>query len=438
MITMEALQVAISERIETYNQSDAPLANRELSTILLLDSVNQIVAEDITSPFNVPRQNISAMDGYALAVGSTLDKNSTIEIVGESQAGNPYDPDLAKQLQAGQGVRIFTGAVVPSRCDTVIIQENTNFAEIRDSIDKSQPYNIILTQAGRSDDNIRKQGEEIESSEVVLQRGKRLNPTDISLLANLGVDQVTVFKPLVIGVLATGDELVALGHKLEHLAQIYNSNTPTLKTLLANLPITIRDYGIIADNLEDTTAAVTKAMYECDVLISTAGVSVGDYDFLTTVIEQLGQINHYKVAMKPGKPFVFGELFGDNNKNIDKPVLYFGLPGNPLSTIVGALQFVIPALWQMSGAKFSEQPITLNIKATVTNDVKKGIGRKDFQRGFLTQTDDGYQVECFTRQQSHRIKQLSRANCFVVLDKDSGNIAAGSIVNVQPFPWAYH
>ena len=142
--------------------------------------------------------------------------------------------------------------------------------------------------------------------------------------------------------------------------------------------------------------------------------------------------------MKPGKPFVFGELFGDNNKNIDKPVLYFGLPGNPLSTIVGALQFVIPALWQMSGANFSEQPITLNIKATVTNDVKKGIGRKDFQRGFLTQTDDGYQVECFTRQQSHRIKQLSRANCFVVLDKDSGNIAAGSIVNVQPFPWAYH
>ncbi len=438
MITMEALQLAIKERIETYNQSDAPLANRELSTILLLDSVNQIVAEDITSPFNVPRQNISAMDGYALAAGSTLDKNSTIEIVGESQAGSPYDQDLAKQLQAGQGVRIFTGAVVPSRCDTVIMQENTNFAQIRDSIDKSEPYTIILTQAGRSDDNIRMQGEEIESGEVVLQRGKRLNPTDISLLANLGVDKVTVFKPLIVGVLATGDELVALGNQLEHLAQIYNSNTPTLKTLLANLPITIRDYGIIADNLEDTTAAVTKAMYECDVLISTAGVSVGDYDFLTTVIEQLGQINHYKVAMKPGKPFVFGELLGDNNKNTDKPVLYFGLPGNPLSTIVGALQFVIPALWQMSGANFSEQPITLNIKATVTNDVKKGVSRKDFQRGFLTQTDDGYQVECFTRQQSHRIKQLSRANCFIVLDKDSGNVAAGSIVNVQPFPWAYH
>ncbi len=437
MITMEALQLAIRERINTYNESDAPLVSRELSTISLLNSLNQILGVDVTSPFNVPRQNISAMDGYSIATGSKLDKDSIIEIVGESQAGNPYDQELAKNLQAGQGVRIFTGSVVPSSCDTVIMQENTNFAEIRDSIDKSQPYNILLTQAARPDANIRRQGEEIELGEIVLQKGKRLNPTDISLLANLGVDKISVFKPLIVGILATGDELVALGDKLEHLAQIYNSNTPTLKTLLANLPITIQDYGIIADNLEDTISAVTKAMQECDVLISTAGVSVGDYDFLTTVIEQLGHINHYKVAMKPGKPFVFGELFNKENNDINKPVLYFGLPGNPLSTVVGTLQFVIPALWQMSGANTAEQPITLNLKATLTNEVKKSVGRKDFQRGLLTQTENGSQVECFSNQASHRIKQLSRANCFIVLDQNNGDLAAGSVVNVQPFPWLY-
>lgn len=439
MITMEALQSAIKERIDTYNKADAPLANRALSTSLLLDSVNQILAVDVSSPFNVPRQNLSAMDGYAIAQGSELDKDTSIEIVGESQAGSPYDKKLADKLQAGQGVRIFTGAVVPDSCNTVIMQENTDFDEIRDSIDKSQSYTITLSQTAEPDDNIRKQGEEIEMGEVVLQRGKRLNPTDISLLANLGVDKVSVFKPLIVGVLATGDELVALGDKLEHLAQIYNSNTPTLKTLLTNLPIIIQDYGIIADNLEHTTKAVTKAMHECDVLISTAGVSVGDYDFLTTVIEQLGQINHYKVAMKPGKPFVFGELFGELSKDTNKPVLYFGLPGNPLSTIVGTLQFVLPALWQMSGALLSEQPITLKLKATLTNDVKKSVGRKDFQRGVLSQDETGhYQVECFSNQASHRIKQLSRANCFVVLDIDSGNVAAGSLVNVQPFSWAYN
>ncbi len=430
MITMEELQSAIKQRVETYNNNDFPLQKRAIHTGDLLENRNQILAEDVASPFDVPRQNVSAMDGYAIAQGSTLEKNNTIEIIGESQAGSAY----IGKLTAGQGVRIFTGAVVPDDCDTVIMQENTNFSEIRDTLDKSQPYTITLTQTAQIDSNIRKQGEEIESGEAVLSVGKRLNPTDISLLANLGVSQVRVFQPLTVGVLATGDELVAIGKELTSLAQIYNSNTPTLKSLLENLPVNVRDYGIIPDNLEQTMAAVNKAMQDCDVLISTAGVSVGDYDFLTTVIEKLGQINHYKVAMKPGKPFVFGEL----NKDLDKPVLYFGLPGNPLSTVVGALQFVIPALWQMSGASALEQPIPLTIKATLTNDVRKSAGRKDFQRGLLSQNEAGsYQVECFSGQQSHRIKQLSRANCFVVLDKDSGNVSADSMVTVQPFPWLY-
>lgn len=430
MITMEELQSAIKQRIETYNNNDCPLQNRATKTCDLLSSRNQILAQDIASPFDVPRQNVSAMDGYAISQGSQLAQDSMIEIVGESQAGCAY----IGHLIAGQGVRIFTGAVVPDSCDTVIMQENTNFSEIKDTINKSQPYAITLKQTAQIDSNIRRQGEEIESGEAVLSIGKRINPADISLLANLGVSEVNIFPPLTVGVLATGDELVTIGNELTSLAQIYNSNTPTLKSLLSDLPICIRDYGIIPDNLAQTTTAVNDAMQDCDVLISTAGVSVGDYDFLTNVIETLGQINHYKVAMKPGKPFVFGEL----NKGLDKPVMYFGLPGNPLSTVVGALQFVIPALWQMSGASATEQPMTLTIKAPLTNDVKKSAGRKDFQRGFLTQNEAGsYQVECFSGQQSHRIKQLSRANCFVVLDKDSGNVSANSMVTVQPFPWLH-
>ncbi|KRG36348.1 gephyrin-like molybdotransferase Glp [Psychrobacter sp. P11G3] len=430
MITMEELQAAIQQRIDNYHITDFPLQKRAVNTLELLDSLNHILAQDIASPFDVPRQNLSAMDGYAIAKGSELSESSTIGIVGESQAGSAYTGETA----AGQGVRIFTGAVVPYCCDTVIMQENTNFADIKATVDKSRPYNITLTQTAKVDDNIRSKGEEIESGEAVLKIGKRLNSADISLLANLGISQVNVFQPLVVGVLATGDELVAIGNELQSLAQIYNSNTPTLKSLLSDLPIIIRDYGIIPDNLEQTTIAVNEAMQDCDVLISTAGVSVGDYDFLTTVIETLGQINHYKVAMKPGKPFVFGEL----NKNLDKPVLYFGLPGNPLSTVVGTLQFVIPALWQMSGANVSEQPMPLTIKAKLISDIRKSPGRKDFQRGVLSRDETGhYQVECFSRQQSHRIKQLSRANCFIVLDKDSGNVAAGNDVVVQPFPWLH-
>ena len=428
MITVADLQAAITQRIERFNQTDYPLSQRACQSRRLLDSRNQVLAEAVTSPFAVPRQNLSAMDGYAIATGSTLRQDSSIDIVGESQAGSPF----TGRLQAGQGVRIFTGAVVPDDCDTVIMQENTNFAAIRDRIDKSQPYPIVLSQDARTDDNIRKQGEEIEQGEQVLSRGKRLNPADISLLANLGVAEVKVLSPLTVGLIATGDELVALGGELQSLAQIYNSNTPTLKSLLADLPIEIKDYGIIPDQLDATTERVHAAMQECDVLISTAGVSVGDYDFLTTVIEQLGQINHYKVAMKPGKPFVFGEL----TKDLAKPVLYFGLPGNPLSTVVGGLQFVIPALWQMSGVPASERPMRLTLTATLTSDISKSPGRQDYQRALLTKAHDGrYQVNCFTGQQSHRIKQLSQANCFVVLDQDSGDVAAGSTVTVEPFPW---
>lgn len=430
MITIEELQSAIKQRVNNYNQNDWPLSKRSVSSCALLDSRNQILAEYIISSFAVPRQNISAMDGYAIAHNSDLPKGMIIEIIGESQAGAPYTGKLKK----GQGVRIFTGAVVPDSCDTVIMQENTNFAYIKDNIDKTQPYDIILSKAADVDANIRKQGEEIQQNELVLQQGKRINPADISLLVNLGISTVKVFKPLTVGLLATGDELVALGDKLKTLAQIYNSNTPTLKSLLDSLPIVINDYGIVPDDMAQTTKVINKAIKKCDVIISTAGVSVGDYDFLTTVVEQLGQINHYKVAMKPGKPFVFGEL----TKNVDKSVLYFGLPGNPLSTVVGALQFVIPALWQMSGASLPEQPMQLNVKATLMNDITKSVGRADFQRGVLTQGEAGdYQVECFSNQQSHRIKQLSRANCFIVLEKDSGNVAAGNTVTVQPFPWLH-
>jgi len=428
MISVQDLQSAIKRRVDKYNQDNSPLHKRAVITCTLLESLNRILAEPISAPFDVPRQNLSAMDGYAIANNSSLSNDSIIEIAGESQAGTPFNGALLK----GQGVRIFTGSIVPADCDTVVMQENTNFAQLKDDIDKSQPYKITLSKTAEIDANIRKQGEEIAQDEIVLQQGKRINPADISLLANLGINQLKVFEPLIVGVLTTGEELVAVGEELNHLAQIYNSNTPTLKSLLGPLPIVIKDYGIIDDDRDQISKVVVDAMQNCDVLLSTAGVSVGDYDYLTTVVEQLGHINHYKVAMKPGKPFVFGEL----TRNVDVPVLYFGLPGNPLSTVVGALQFVIPALWQLLGASQQDQPMQLTVPAKLISNIKKSVGRTDFQRGLLSKTQAGtYEVECFSRQQSHRIKQLSQANCFVVLDQDSGDMPAGSQVDVQPFPW---
>ena len=301
MISVNELKQAINERLENYLTSH--LGEVKTTTVGLLEAQNHILAQDIAASFDIPRQNLSSMDGFAIAMSSYLDHDSQLEIIGESGAGKPFNG----RLRPNQGVRIFTGAVVPNDCDTVVMQEDTNLSDIQPSLDNSQAYHIRLTQTAKLGANIRRQGEEVQAGETVLTIGKRLNPTDISLLANLGVDSVQVFQPLTVGIIATGDELVDVGQPLATLAQIYNSNTPTLKALLKQLPIAIQDYGIVPDNLETTRRTVQHAIAECDVIISTAGVSVGDYDFLTQVIQALGKIHHYKVAMKPGTPFIFGE-----------------------------------------------------------------------------------------------------------------------------------
>ena len=429
MITMEQMQAAISDRIQQYHTE----VTMRTQTLALADSLHHILAANVRAPFAIPRQNVSAMDGYAIAAGSHTDLGATLSIVGESKAGSPYQGNV----RAGQGVRIFTGAVVPDDCDTIVMQEDTEkVAASADALtnDDHQTYTIGLTDSAPVGKHIRYAGEEIAQDETVLTAGQRITPTDVSLLASLGVAHIEVYRPLTVGILATGDELVSVGQPLTHSAQIYDANTPTLQQLFVGLPITVRDYGIIPDALETTKKTVTQAATDCDVLVSTAGVSVGDYDYLTSVIDELGHINHYKVAMKPGKPFVFGELY----KSDKTPVLYFGLPGNPLSAVVGAMQFVIPALWRLAGVT-TDAPLTpLTVRARLTTDTKKAKGRTDFQRAKLTQQADGrFEVTCFAGQQSHRIKQLSQANCFAVLDKDSGDVPAGTSVLVQPFAWGF-
>lgn len=439
MITVEALQKNILQRIQTYNLADSPLQIRETISLPISQANNHILAQKLVAGFDVPRQNLSAMDGFAIATGSDLAEGSQIKIIGEVAAGKTPD-GKANTLKAGQGVRIFTGAVVPNGCDTVVMQENTNFATLNTmlaDIKKTQTdYQITLTQPTQTDKNIRKQGEEIKQNDTLLNTGKRLNPTDITLLASMGIANVTVYKPLTVGIIATGDELQPVGNKLHNVAQIYNSNTPTLQSLLADLPVQIIDYGITPDDLTKTKTTVANAVKECDVIISTAGVSVGDYDFLTEVITELGQINHHKVAMKPGKPFVFGELV-NTHINDKAPVIYFGLPGNPLSAVVGCLQFIMPALWQMSGMDSTNVPQPFTLQAKLQNTISKKAGRLDFQRGLLTQAANGaWQVEVFDKQQSHRVKQLSQANCLVLFEKDATLLSSGDMVNVQPFKWA--
>lgn len=419
LIPVKDLKQAISLRAHDHAQAHP----RPVHTCQLDDALGCILAEQVVADFDVPRQNLSAMDGFALGVGSDLSDQTAFEVVGESCAGSPF----AGQIQANQAVRIFTGAVVPSDADTVVMQENTDYQSIADL-----PYAVTLTQVATAGSNIRRQGEEITKGEALLDVGKRLNPADISLLASLGVASVLVCQPLTVGVIATGDELVAVGESLPSLANIYNSNTPTIKALLARLPVQVRDYGIIPDDLDQTKTAVQRAIDECDVIISSAGVSVGDYDYLTEVIGQLGRVHHYKVNMKPGKPFVFGEFH-----RADKPVLYFGLPGNPLSTIVGMLQFVRPALWQLSGCASHDLPYAPAMPAVCQTDITKKGTRQEFLRAVFVFDGGRLSVKPLGAQDSHRVKQMSHANCLLVLPCDCTGVRAGDTVMIEPFEWCF-
>lgn len=425
MIGVCELKDLIFVRCARYNQ-EYPLARRPSQIMPLQQAVGHILAQDVVAGFDIPRQNVSAMDGFALACGSDCTSGSVFWVVGESCAGSVF----TGTVQKNQAVRIFTGAVVPPGCDTVVMQEHTNFADIKGSLDKTQPYAITLHNTACVQDNIRMQGEEIHTGETVLLAQKRLSPADCMLLASLGVDLVRVAKPLVVGIMATGDELVALGQPLTNLAQIYNSNSYTLKSLLQTLPIVLVDYGIVPDDRKQTEQTVFRAIEECDVIISSAGVSVGDYDYLTQVVADVGKINQYKVAMKPGKPFVFGEFA---NKN--KSVLYFGLPGNPLSTLVGGLQFVRPALWQLLDMREDDIPKTVRFFAKTNTPIFKKGRRREFVRAYCTQENEQWYVTPQGLQDSHRVKHAAQANCFVILKEECTGVQAGDSVLVEPFFW---
>lgn len=378
--------------------------------ITLQQALGRILAQDIVSNIAIPSQNVSAMDGYALPI--IAQANSEFKIVGKSAAGKPF----SGSLKENECIRIMTGAVVPDCCVTVEMQENT---------EKTISGSLKLLQDSKKGNHIRFAGEEIACEQTVLMRGKRLNAADIMLLASLGVAEISVYRRLRIAVLSTGDELVSAGQPLQ-TGQIYDSNRPMLLAKLQTLPIDILDLGKLDDDLNSIKTTLNHAAQEADVVITSGGVSVGDYDYLRQAVEEVGKIHHYKVAMKPGKPFVFGQLGQDSQ------AWYFGLPGNPISGFVGFDMFVKAALWQLSGITQIPQPI--RFQAALTAPVKKNAGRMDIQRAIITHQNDGtWTAAPSGAQDSHRVLGTALANAYMLLPEDSGSLKVGDIVEVQPF-----
>ena len=377
------------------------------TSVPLRDSLGRVLAVDIHSPCNVPNHDNSAMDGYALNADDLQANGETrLKIVGTAYAGNAYDGTLGQ----GDCVRIMTGAVMPAGCDTVVVQE-------RVTVDGDH---IRFNDAIKRGMNVRTAGDDLKQGQVVLPRGHLMRAADLGLVASLGIGELQVYRKLRVAFFSTGDELASIGQPLAP-GQVYDSNRYTLYGMLTRLGVDVIDMGVVADDPVRLEQALMDASQCADVILTSGGVSVGEADFMKQLLEKLGQVLFWKIAMKPGRPLAYGKVGNAH---------YFGLPGNPVSVMVTFYQFVREALLVLMGQP--EPAATPLLSAVCTSDIRKLTGRTEFQRGVLYPDSDGqWKVKPTGSQSSGVLRSMSEANCFIVLDETVGNIAAGATVSVQ-------
>jgi len=371
-------------------------------------ALDRVLAFDLVSPLDVPGHDNSSMDGYAVRHADLeLDGESVLRRVGESFAGRPYKGNMG----AGECVRIFTGGAMPREADTVIMQE-------RVMIDADG--GVRVGTGVRPGQYRRFAGEDLKQGQTVFEKGQLLGPAELGMLASLGINEVSVFRKLRVAFFSTGDELKAIGQPLNY-GEIYDSNRYTLYAMLTRLNCEVLDLGVIPDVPEQLETAFIEASRNADVVITSGGASVGEADYTKQLLEKLGEVLFWKIAMKPGRPLAYGRI-GDTH--------FFGLPGNPVSAMVTFCQFVRDALIALQGRR-DVGPLPM-FKVICTSTIKKAAGRTEFQRGILSRGEQGaWTVRTTGEQGSGILSSMSRANCFIVLPTAQGDVEAGNLVDVQ-------
>ncbi|WP_407732402.1 molybdopterin molybdotransferase MoeA [Pseudocitrobacter faecalis] len=376
-------------------------------SVPLVQAFGRITARDVVSPLDVPGFDNSAMDGYAVRL-SDIATDAPLMVAGKAFAGQPYHGEWP----AGSCIRIMTGAPVPAGCDAVVMQEETEHTDAGVRF-------IAPVKAGQ---NIRRRGEDIANGAVVFPAGTRLTVAELPVLASLGIPEVEVVRKIRVALFSTGDELQLPGQPLGD-GQIYDTNRLAVHLMLEQLGCEVINLGIIRDDPEQLRQTFIKADSEADVVISSGGVSVGEADYTKTILDELGEIGFWKLAIKPGKPFAFGKLSDS---------WFCGLPGNPVSAALTFYQLVQPLLAKLSGSTGATQAPRLRVR--VASRLKKSPGRLDFQRGILQRDANGeLTVSTTGHQGSHIFSSFSQGNCFIVLERERGHVEAGEWVEVEPF-----
>ena len=376
----------------------------------LTEAVDRILAEPIRSTIDVPAHRNSAVDGYAIMQDdlAKADQLSSLLVIGQVVAGHPeHSP-----LQLGQAIQIMTGAKMPNNADTVIMQEHV----------KRDGQTICFDARHRAGQNVRQAGEDIQRGEVVLAAGIKLSPAQIGLIASLGRAEIRVKAALSVALFSTGDEILNIGEAPRE-ACIYDSNRYSLSAALRKLGCKVLDMGIIPDHPEQLREAFQLAAANADIIFTSGGVSVGEADYTKQILAETGQVDFWKVAIKPGRPIAFG--------HIDEAV-FFGLPGNPVAVMVTFYQFALPCLEKLMG--LSQPLLHPSIEVKCSQPIAKRVGRTEIQRGILSQQLDGsWQVKTAGKQGSGILRSMSEANAFIILQHERGPVKAGEYVTVQSF-----
>jgi molybdopterin molybdotransferase len=407
---------AITDLIASSYESSAMHLRKE--TLPLHQCLGRILVDDVLSPIDVPAHDNSAMDGYAFDGGELCDDLQNIElaIIGAVHAGQTELPTV----RSGECIKIMTGALMPASCNTVVPQE---FTKTLNNGLVSFSNSIV-----RFGENRRLRGEDLQFGKAAILQGRILRPADLGLAASLGIHELGVYQRIKVAILSSGNELCDIHESLAP-GKIFDSNRYSLRACIERLGMEVIDCGIVRDNPDDLRQAFILAAQTADVIISSGGVSVGEADFTKQMMEELGEVGFWKIAMRPGRPMAFGSLKSSSGK--PTPTVFFGLPGNPVAVMVTFYQFVRNALLQLNGAKWVELPL-IPVRSAV--GIRKKSGRTEFQRGIVFQDPQGQWVVKTTGSQGAGIlRSMSEANCFIILHHDQGNIEPGDWVDVEIF-----